>query len=350
MTRPNRVAAVGLALVLPLLAGCSTNSNPAKPDLGAAAPPGSDQAAIQAIVDTAPELDFTFADDGGELLGSAPAATPTASTTATGTADSITDSTAVLPVHWGRWRIPPNHPPVRTIEFLTPPDSGHALVRINVKFDGIFLVDTTDDAMRNPGRKPLRDQVTRYALFRKTWFHPDTTSTDSVFGWRLVAVSPSEFTMIDPSRQTVSVSKVELTGATTHVTITDPTALLSLRSGTDPLPLFREGEVVKVEATVTNTDQGYVPPTFVFLHVPIGDRAFPTPRERQRILMWDDGTHGDAVAGDGVYTAMWTVQDLGHHHLAVDVLNSRCLENETNDDYNSTTWGVPYGAYPSFLP
>lgn len=348
MPRPIRAAAISLAFALPLLAGCSAN-NLAKPDAAAATTASANRAAIQALIESAPELDVLFTDDGGELLGEAPSATPAGS--ADGLAPAVTaDSAATLPVHWGRWRVLPHHPPVRTIEFMTPIESDRVLVKINVKFDGLLLVDRSDDGIRNPGRKPLRDQATRYALFRKIWFHPDRASIDSVFGWRLVAVSPSEFTMINPSRQTVSISKVELTGAATHVTITDPSALLSLHPVADPFPLFREGETVKVEAAVSNTGQGYVPPTFVFLHVPIGYHVFPGPRERRRLLMRDDGTHGDAVAGDGVYTAVWLVQDVGRHHLAVDVIDSRTLQNETDDDYNSTTWGVPYGAYPSFLP
>ena len=48
--------------------------------------------------------------------------------------------------------------------------------------------------------------------------------------------------------------------------------------------------------------------------------------------------------------ADWTVASFRRHHIAVDVLDSRCLQNETDDDYNSTTWAVPYVAYPSYLP
>ncbi|MGE5176862.1 MAG: choice-of-anchor X domain-containing protein [Hyphomicrobiales bacterium] len=340
--------------VLGILAvgGCSTQ-NPARPPIDAAAQQtAADKTAIQDLVATSPEFDVAFTDDDGQLLGEASTATPT-SATAPGTQVSATDSTvgATSPVWWGRRRIPPDQPPTRTVEFLTPPDSGRALVKVTVQFNGWLYVDRTDDGIRNPGKKPLKDQVTRYALFRKIWFHPDSTSTDSVFGWRLLAVSPSQFTMIDPSRQTVNITSVTITGANRTITITDPSALLKLRPGTDPsVPLFRSGEILKVEAAVTNTDDGFDPPEFVTLHVPIDARAFPGPRDRVRIRMWDNGQNGDAVAGDGVYTAMWTVRDLGIHHAAVDVINARTLQNETDDDYNSTAWGLPYVSYPSFLP
>lgn len=332
-----------LTAVLPLLSaiclsGCGSQGS-TKPQ---EAQQSADRTAIDNMVATSPEFEVSF-DDGGELLGDG--MTPVAA----GTQSAQTESTAVLPVHWGRWRVPPNHPPVRTITFLTPPDGDRALVKVNVKYDGWFFVDLTDDGMRNPGKKPLRDQRTRYALFKKIWFHADSTSTDSVFGWRLVAVSPAEFIMIDPARQTVNIHSVTLTGERTHVTITDPATLLSLGHSTGLLPIFRAGENVKVEASITNADQGFVPATFVYLHAPISDRAFPGPLDWSRVLMHDDGTHGDATPGDGTFTATWTVRNLGRSHIAVDVLNSRCLQNETDDDYNSTTWGVPFASYPSFL-
>jgi len=334
-----------LSVALPLftilcLTGCGATGT-VKP---AATQANADRTAIENLISSAPEFALSF-DDNGELLGAA----TTAVASPSGSQAAQTDSTAILPVHWGRWRVPPNHPPVRTVTFLTPPDSNRVLVKVNVKFDGWFFVDLTDDGVRNPGKKPLRDQKTRYALFKKIWFHADSTSDDSVFGWRLVAVSPVEFTMIDPARQTVAIHSVTLTGEHTHVTISDPATLLSLGHTAGLLPLFRVGETVKVEAGVTNTDHGFAPPTFVYLHAPVNDHAFPDAHDWIRIFMYDDGTHGDTTAGDGTYTAEWTVGNLGRHHIAVDVLNSRCLQNQTDDDYNSTTWAVPFIAYPSFL-
>src|SRR2546422_18153 len=213
-----------------------------------------------------------------------------------------------------------------------------------------FAISFADDGVPNPGKKPLLDQKTRYALFKKIWFHADSTSDDSTFGWRLVGVSPVEFTMIDPARQTVAIHSVTLTGEHTHVTISDPATLLSLGRTAGLLPIFRGGETVKVEAAVTNTDHGYAPPTFVYLHAPISDRHLSGPHDWIRIFIYDDGSHGDVAAGDGTFTAEWTVRNLGPHHIAVDVLNSRCLQNQTDDDYNSTTWAVPLASYPSWLP
>ncbi|HYR53003.1 MAG TPA: choice-of-anchor X domain-containing protein [Candidatus Dormibacteraeota bacterium] len=342
MTMRRLAAAMLPMLSILSLEGCGSNGT-VKP---VATQLDANQTAIQNLISNAPEFALSF-DDEGELSGDA----TTAVSTTSGAQSAQTDSMAVLPVRWGRWRIPPHHPPTRTVTFLTPPDSNQALVRVNVKFDGWFFVDLTDDGIRNPGKKPLRDQKTRYALFKKIWFHPDSTSDDSLFGWRLLAVSPVEFTMIDPSKQTVAIHSVTMTGEQSHITITDPATLLSLRkNAAGLLPLFREGETVKVEAAITNTDAGYIPPTFAYLHAPIAEHAFPGPHDWIRILMFDDGTHGDVTAGDGTYTAEWTVGNFRSHHIAVDVLNSRCLQNQTNDDYNSTTWAIPYASYPGFLP
>lgn len=348
-----RATLLALSLLGAIAAGGCSTQNPARPPLDAAAQQtAADKTAIQNLVATAPEFDVAITDDDGELLGQATTATAT-SAPAAGAQVAATDSTvaATTPVSWGRRRVPPDQPPTRTVDFLTPPDSGRALVKVTVQFNGWFYVDTTDDGIRNPGRKPLKDQVTRYALFRKIWFRPDSTSADTVFGWRLVAISPSQFTMIDPSRQTVSITSVTLSDGTKTITITDPSALLRLRRDADAsIPFFKDGETVKVEAHVTNSDTGYQPSEFVYLHVPIGGMLFPGPRDRSRIRMWDNGQNGDATAGDGVYTALWTVRDWGIHHAAVDVINARTLQNETADDYNSTAWGVPYIAYPYFLP
>jgi hypothetical protein len=118
----------------------------------------------------------------------------------------------------------------------------------------------------------------------------------------------------------VEIHSVTVTAPSGTTTIGDPAALLSLRGGNPAVPVVRPGETVKVEATVTNTDRSYRPSEFVYLHVPINARPFPGPFDRVRIRMHDDGAGGDATAGDGVYTAQWAVQDVGRHHLAVDLL------------------------------
>jgi hypothetical protein len=336
-------------LALSVLAGCGQNDPTSPKNAGTDPATSADRSQIEALIESAPELDFTFTDDEGAAWGEATTATATTSSSLASPADSgVGDATR--PVFWARIRRPADSPPVRTVEFLEPPADNKALVKINVKFDGLFLVDRTDDGIRNPGRKPLRDELTRYALFRKVWFHPMGVDTDSVFVWRLVAISPTEFRMTDPAKQTVGIESVRFTGPNTDLEITDPAVLLRLRGDANRLPVFHGGEEVKVEAKVTNTDTGFDPPTFVYLHVPTSSSICPGPLERRRIRLRDNGTNGDVTAGDGIFTAIWTVRDAGVHHAAIDVINSRTLQNETDDDYNSTTWGIPYVAIPSWMP
>lgn len=321
-------------------AGCT--ENPSGPSAGA-----EDRAAIMRAVEASPELAMDFSDDSGELLGSADPASPSSESSGSLLAPSDTGITADAPIRWGRRRIPSDREAQRLVDFVIPPDSGRAVVRITVRFDGWLFVDRTDDGLRNPGKKPLRDQATRVALFRKVWFHPHPTSNDSVFGWQLVAASPVRFTMTDPARQTVEIQSVTVTTPGGRTTVTDPAELLALRGGASGVPSTRIGETVKVEASVTNTDRSYRPSEFVYLHVPINTRPVPGPFDRTRIRMRDDGTGGDSAARDGVYTAEWRVQDVGRHHLAVDVLAAPTLQTENGDDYNSTTWGIPYASYPA---
>lgn len=321
-------------------AGCGRNpSGPGSTSTG-------DRAAIVRAIAAAPELAMDFSDDAGELLATArPAAPSPISGPLLAPAD--TGVSADAPIHWGRRRIPNDRPPERVVEFVLPPDSGRALVRVSVRFEGWLFVDRTDDGLRNPGKKPVRDEASRVALFRKIWFHPDTSAADSVFGWRLVAVSPVRFTMTDPARQTVAIRSVTITTERGATTITDPSDLLALHGGNPSVPIVRSGENVKVEAVVTNRDRSFKPSEFVYLHVPINARAIPGPFDRTRIAMRDDGAEGDRAAGDGIYTAQWAVRDIGRHHVAVDVLNARTLQTEEGDDYNSTAWGLPYASYPA---
>lgn len=322
------------------IAGCSRNpSSPGAEQIG-------DRAAVLRAAAAAPELTVDFSDDAGELLGTAE---PAVSSSPAGPllAPADTGITANAPIHWGRRRVPSDRPSRRIIEFILPPDSGRAVVRVTERFDGWFFVDRTDDGLRNPGKKPLRDQAVRTALFRKVWFRADSASTDSLFGWRLVALSPARFTMIDPAKQTVEIQSVTVTTPSGRIEVTDPVSLRSIRGGASGIPETLQGQTIKVEATVTNTDRTYRPSEFVYLHVPINARPFPGPFDHVRLRMRDDGQGGDAKAGDGIYTALWTVQDVGRHHLAVDVLSSRTLQTESGDDYNSTTWGLPYVSYPS---
>ena len=111
--------------------------------------------------------------------------------------------------------------------------------------------------------------------------------------------------------------------------ITDPAALYQVADG---LFTVAVGDPVTVTATVDNTTaSGLIPDTFLFAHL-----------DHRRTRMFDDGTHGDAIAGDGVFTAQVTVgPQRGRNRLVVDALDSLTLQNQNDDDYNANRWIVP---------
>ena len=210
----------------------------------------------------------------------------------------------------------------KSFEFGKDGDTSYCMVSVTRSITGKFWVDTTRDGMRNPGEKPLADTISHKWYFEK---YPGR-------GWHLAKISPREIKLTDTFKQKVFIDRVqvELNGQTV-IDITSPDQMI-LR---EDLPLFSSGQDVKVMATVRNTDPTYYPETLVFLH---HVKLFG----HKRLKMHDDGTNGDDVADDGVWTATWNVWGRLRHYLVIDVLDSKCLQNQTEDDYNSNAWGLPY--------
>jgi hypothetical protein len=79
----------------------------------------------------------------------------------------------------------------------------------------------------------------------------------------------------------------------------------------EPLPTFQAGEAVRVEAEVQDKQACDL---FVFAYVVGGN-----DRTRQRL--YDDGSNGDRVAGDGIYAGAFVLPaTAGTRHLAINVL------------------------------
>ena len=58
--------------------------------------------------------------------------------------------------------------------------------------------------------------------------------------------------------------------------------------------------------------------------------------------MFDDGTNGDLVAGDGIYTRLYTIGSCpGRHFAAVDVIDAGTF-GRLDSPVISTAWGMPY--------
>ena len=192
-----------------------------------------------------------------------------------------------------------------------------ANVTVICDIEGEFLVDTSDDDIENPGSKPLSDKLIKYAVFEK--------SDDG--RWILTKISPAEIKLADEEKQTVKIISVHIydTDGDVDMTITDPSTLYDVET---EVPHFEKDELVYVEVIAENTTtENYEPRSFVYLHWPY-----------HRDLFYDQGD-------DTHYFGNWAPHNDGVHHAAVDILNSGCIQNETEDDYNATAWAMPYVVY-----
>jgi len=210
---------------------------------------------------------------------------------------------------WGR-KI--DRPVDRTIEIDF--QGNTAYITVTCDITGQFLVDTTDDNIYNPGSKPLHDTLTKYAVFEK----------DDNGVWVLKKISPGEFKLYDQSKQTVHLKSVHIydNDGDVNMTITDPKMLYDVET---EVPRFDKDEIVYVDVEAENTtNEDWSPKSFVYLHWP-----------------WNRDLFTDL--GDDIhYKGNWSPHEDGVHHAAVDILNSGCIQNETNNDYNANAWGMPY--------
>jgi hypothetical protein len=231
---------------------------------------------------------------------------------------------AFLPAGWGRR---PTELPVRDI-FIHMEGDSIASVTVDAALSGRLYVDTTFDHIINPGVKPIEDHGTRYSVFKRD-------RAQSERKWFLHQISPLEIRLEDPAEQTVSIEYIAAYVDEELVwDVSDPGELMNF---VEDIPRFEGGTEVTVEAEVSNSNTKYAPSSFLFLHTP-----------DSRHLMYDDGeTRGDRIADDCIFTGRYIVGTTpGFKHAAVDIIDSECLQNEVEDDYNSTAWAMPYEVLP----
>jgi len=280
--------------------------------------PSSDQAQVLAaesdqlgaMVDT----DFGVA---GAAATSASADPAAASPVSAGTASGADTA----PTFWGRLRVVPGGPrPIYHRDVTIQGDT--ARVEHDITFNGIFLVDTSADGVFNPTSKPLADRMTQHAVLVRDASRPH--------GWRVVELSPQNWTVVDPSRQTVAVTDVKVyRNDTLLVEVTDPSALFDV---VNRIPRFHLGDTVKVVAAVTNTTgSGFTPGSFAFLHVRHANRLSTAWR---RVPMVDNG--------DGTWQRTWIASQTGIDRFILDALDSATLLLGTADNYRTNEVGIPY--------
>jgi hypothetical protein len=280
--------------------------------------PGSDQAQVLAaeaeqlgaMVDT----DFGVAGAAATSASTEPAASSPASAGTASGADTA-------PTFWGRLRVAPGGPRALYHRDVTI-QGDTAKVEHDITFNGILLMDTSADSLFNPTSKPLADRMTQQAVLVRDASRPH--------GWRVVELSPQDWTVVDPSRQTVAVTDVKVyRNDTLLVEVTDPSALFDV---TNRIPRFHVDDTVKVVAAVTNTTgSGFTPGSFVFLHVRHASRLSTAWR---RVPMVDNG--------DGTWQRTWIASQTGIDRFIVDALDSATLLLGTADNYRTNEVGIPY--------
>ncbi len=278
--------------------------------------PASDQAQVlaaeQAQLGAMVDSDFGAAGATATDLAAAPAASdPAAGTSAPDTA----------PTFWGRLRVVAGGPrPIYHRDVTIQGDT--ARVERDITYNGILLVDTSADGVFDPTSKPLADRMTQHSVLVR-----DAAMTR---GWRVIELSPQDWTVVDPSRQTVTVGDVKVyRNDTLLVEVTDPSALFDVNTR---VPRFHLGDTVKVVAAVANTTgSGFAPPTFAYLHVRHAD---PTGTSWRRLKMVDNG--------DGTFQRVWIARRTGVDRFIVDALDAATLLLGTADNYRTNEVGIPY--------
>ncbi len=251
--------------------------------------------------------------------GAAATVAPAATTTGPGLTADATGDTA--PTFWGRLRVVRGGPrPVYHREVTIQGDT--ARVEHDITFHGLLLVDTSADGVFNPTSKPLADQMTQHAVLLRDASRPH--------GWRVIELSPQNWTVVDPTRQTVLVTDVKVyRNDTLLLEVTDPSALVDVANH---IPRFHVDDTVKVVAAVTNTTgSGLTPASFVFLHVRHADRLGTSWR---RVPMTDNG--------DATYERTWIARRSGIDRFVLDALDSATLLLGTADNYRTNEVGIPY--------
>ncbi len=264
-----------------------------------------------------------FADDfgtEGATQGASPAPGPFAAAAAA--AEEIAPPRA-----WGRRR---GRPVRRVITIDVDPAAGTAQATKEVAFEGEFLLDITQDEQFNPTSKPLNETLVQHAQFRRV---DPATAEETGRHWRLVGVSPAEWSLTDPSKQTVDIVRIEIwVDEQLFLEVDDPSQLFEVDGR---VPRLHPEQVISVKAWVANTsDAGFVPPTFVYLHL---FHASLEMRMWVRLPMEMVETDSEPY-----WIRTWTVRHAGRERIAVDALDAGTFATQDGDDYNANIWGIPY--------
>ncbi len=218
----------------------------------------------------------------------------------------------------------------RVITIDVDTEAGTALVTKELVFEGEFLLDITPDDQFNPSSKPLNQTLVQHARFQR---NDAARAEDTGRRWRLVAVSPAEVVLTDPSQQTVDIARLEVwVNEELFLEVEDPSQLFEVDGR---VPHLQAEQQVTVKVWVDNSSEaGHTPPTFVYLHL------FHASLEMR---MWLRLPMERVVTDTDTYwTRSWVVRHRGRERIAVDAIDAGTFATSDGDDYNANIWGIPY--------
>lgn len=209
-------------------------------------------------------------------------------------------------------------------QFDSSGDTATCTVTVTRSVTGILHVDTSLVDGLNPGKKNFADTISFKFYLEKA---PNS-------GWQLKKISPRQMKLTNSSKQKAGIEWIKvIKEGVIMLEVISPDQMVAI----DNLPIFNNGDRVTVKAKVINISPSYNPSCLVFLHRFIG------AAQVNRLRMYDDGSNGgDETRHDDIFTGTWYVKGPYRQHAVIDVLDSKCLQNQAEDDYNSNAWGIPY--------
>jgi hypothetical protein len=206
---------------------------------------------------------------------------------------------------------------------------GTADVRILTRLKGAFVVDNTDDGIRNPFYRPLGSLAVTHLLLRKI---------DEA--WKITKISPTDIFSTNGLGTTIRIVGVRAQGSSRtypQTIIASADSLLTLPR----LPAFAPGDTVMIAAKALNRNADG---SWLFLHVHCGHRASFLHARIPFVRDESDPT---------MFYARWVLPPgMGFprvFHVAVDAIDWGTLFGDEKAIYDSRMWSIPCLIAPSML-
>jgi hypothetical protein len=206
---------------------------------------------------------------------------------------------------------------------------GTADVKLLTHVRGTFVVDNTDDGMRNPFYRPLGSLAVTNLMLRKI----EGT-------WRITKISPTDIVSTNDGGTTIRIVGVRAQGSSrTHpqTIIDSPDSLFTLPM----LPAFAPGDTIMIAAKALNRNADG---SWLFLHVHCGHHASFLHARVPFVRDESDPT---------MFYARWPLPfGMGTprvFHVAVDAIDWNTLFGDKEAIYNSRMWSIPCVIAPSML-